>query len=893
MQNANVSISGDISYERPIVPLDFIFEETSSNTGEVIDYIGTDRNIVIPSSYSIAIVDGEEVFIEGDDYTVTAIADGLLDTGVFYGDNITSVVFPDTLERIGDFAFFNVTTLTTINLGDNLVEIGAAAFYNCSNLTGEIVFPSSLRTIVDTAFYNCSSLSGNLTFPTGLTSLGANAFYNCSSLTGNLTFPSGITSIGTGTFYNCTGLSSVVIGENVSSIGENAFANCGAESVTIPESVTSIGTYSFENMNNLSKLNFNANISTDFTTSSHIFRGSGVDSDSGINVIFGEDVTRVPAYLFYEESSDDVPNITSVTLSENITEIGDYSFYNSVFMEELYVNSTNLNDFVAVNFVFVNIGDNTDGVSVVFGEGVERVPASMFLGLVNNLNIVSVTFSSTIQEIGESAFIMCRSITSMNLGDIDDLTTIGSIAFYNCSGLTNITIPSNVSSIGEMAFANIGNLNTLNINARSISDFASDDNVFMDSGTNEGVSISVIFGEGVISVPAYLFFVSNSTSVTNPTVPNISSITFPSTIETIGRSAFRYCGASNLTIPEGAVSSRLTFEDYAFADMSNLEIININKRFSSFYSDNQNIFRNSGADTGIEVTFGERVTMLPERLFYGETTDVAPKITTVSFPSTLSQIPNYVFYNVATLESTNINELDNLTSIGSGAFENCTSLSGELLLNSVEEIYGLAFMNCSSITSVEIGPNTTMISTQAFSGCGASSLTISGNVEEISSHVFEDMSNLEIIYYNVPNLESGSSWDAFPLFENSGADSGLEVIVGEGVTQIPAYLFYGESADTAPNITSVTLPSTLQSIGAYAFYNSDSLSSITFPANMSRLGEYAFGNCTSLGNVVFEDTTGWKMINASGQETSIEGQLGNPLIAALLLQGASYSEWYK
>ena len=116
MQNANVSISGEISYEVPYVALDFIFEETSSNTGEVIDYIGTDRDIVIPSSYSILEVDGEEIFVEGDDYTVTAIADGTnSSTGVFFGDNLTNLkIFLPKLVLYGNKTLINTSKNASI-----------------------------------------------------------------------------------------------------------------------------------------------------------------------------------------------------------------------------------------------------------------------------------------------------------------------------------------------------------------------------------------------------------------------------------------------------------------------------------------------------------------------------------------------------------------------------------------------------------------------------------------------------------------------------------------------------------------------------------------------------------------------------------------------------------
>ena len=171
-------------------------------------------DIVIPAK--VDLVDG--VWQDGNTYTVTIIADGGSNTGVFEDSGITSVTFPSSLTSIGIAAFKYCSGLTSISLPSSLTSIGSNAFGRCSGLTGELDFSNctSLTSIGSYAFQYCSGLTGELNLGgcTSLTSIGERAFSSCSRLTSvDLSGCTSLTSIGSFAFYGCRALESVVFPE--------------------------------------------------------------------------------------------------------------------------------------------------------------------------------------------------------------------------------------------------------------------------------------------------------------------------------------------------------------------------------------------------------------------------------------------------------------------------------------------------------------------------------------------------------------------------------------------------------------------------------------------------------------------------------------------------------
>ncbi len=206
-----------------------------------------------------------------------------------YCSSLTSVTIPDSVTTIGEGTFRSCSSLTSINIPDSVTTIGNYAFSGCSSLTS-VTIPKRVTTIGECAFFDCSALK-SVTIPKSVTTIGERAFYNCSALK-SVTIPKSVTTIGEKAFYNCSSLRSVTIPDSVTTIGTaaltccsnltkingkfasgdgrclivdgtlNSFAPAGLTEYTIPEGVTTIGNEAFYNCGKLTAVTILEGVTT-------------------------------------------------------------------------------------------------------------------------------------------------------------------------------------------------------------------------------------------------------------------------------------------------------------------------------------------------------------------------------------------------------------------------------------------------------------------------------------------------------------------------------------------------------------------------------------------------------------------------------------------------------
>jgi len=255
-----------------------------------------------------------------------------------------------------------------------------------------------------------------------VTSIGYNAFKDFRALK-SVTIPNSVTSIGT-SFEGCTGLSSIVIGDNVKSIGTSAFKDCSAlTSINIPNSVTSIGSSAFYGCKGLKSVTLSNNIAyiDDF-----VFYGCA----SLESIIIPDGVTGIG-----EKAFTNCSNITSIIIPTKITTIGESAFSGCISIEKIIVND--IAAWCGINFM--NYASNP-----LYDAKEKRLYYD------EDSEIIDLVIPNGVTSISKYAFERCTGLKTLTIGS--NVNSIGEEAFYLCSNLVSIIIPNSVRTIENAAF---------------------------------------------------------------------------------------------------------------------------------------------------------------------------------------------------------------------------------------------------------------------------------------------------------------------------------------------------------------------------------------------------------------------------------------------------------
>ena len=520
----------------------------------------------------------------------------------YHGDSLTSVVIPDSVTSIGKYAFCGCDSLTSVVIPDSVTSIGRYAFDSCDSLTS-VVIPDSVTSIGDQAFLDCHKLvevinRSSFNIQAGSPNYGKVGYYAKEvhkgeskivnqngylfytyqgvnyllGYTGNekdLILPENYNGepyeIYQYAFYNCYRLTSVVIGDSITSIGRYAFVGCaGLTSVVIGDSVTSIGAEAFYACNSLANVVIGNSVTS-------ISLGAFYDCNRLTSVVIPDSVTSIG-----DEAFSWCRGLTSVVIGDSVTSIGEDAFCNCYKLVEVINHSTldiqaGTSDYGYIGYYAkeVHKGENKivnqNGYLFYSYQG-----ANYLLGYVGNETdlILPENDNGEPYEIYQYAFYFCDSLTSVVIGD--SVTSIGDWAFDLCSRLTSVVIPDSVTSIGDRAFSNCCNLvevinhSTLDIQAGT-----------SDYGNIGYYAKEVHKGESkIVNQNGYLFYTYQGVNYLLGYTGNETDLILPENYKgepyEIYQYAFYFCDSlTSVVIPDSVTS----IGKYAFYNCTGLENI--------------------------------------------------------------------------------------------------------------------------------------------------------------------------------------------------------------------------------------------------------------------------------------------------------------------------------
>ena len=726
----------------------------------------------------------EILVVNNKKYTVTSIG-----ANAFKGNtDITSVTMADSVTKLGYAVFYECSNLVTCQLSDNITEwgqadvssedVGGSTFWKCTNLT-TINIPNGVTVIPRSCFGYCSALKSieipannielghqafawsgleSINLPEGTifggsvaysTALGKQ-FYGCASLK-TINIPSSVTIISYGAFYGCTSLGNITLPNSISEIGYLAFGKCTSmTSFIVPDSCEKIYNCAFENSSGL----------TSFS----------LPIDCNL-----KDTSGSTNYAPFTGCS----NIKDVTYTAGRTGIG---------IEGNFDTSTT-ND----NRAPFYCGQSNGTVKVTFAEGVKELPAKAYCGSSNSdgfgYKIKQITLPSTITSISANAFTGLRYVTDIYWNVNSGTVNYASFDKIGYSTTTTLHLGDNITGINRALTAGSSNYSSIlnyDTYAKYINyiDWGNSQVTTIKAGQFSGCDLYEVYIPDTITEIGEYAFSRNK---------NMKTLSVPSSVTTIGLSAFYYCeGLLNIYWDCYNASFSGINASYIFASAGNENAV---FHFGDSFQSNgvsgvpKLLFNSSSIDGNglysmelksidwgtfrptslnsafvmasiIELEIPDSITSIENCAFYGN-----GKLTTLYIPSSVTSIGKCVAGSTA-LSDVYYGETEAYREVNLSI--NTTDIyateDNSILLNATWHYVETISLSLRAVEEIEIFEDDEIEVIDAdllASFPDLKILTIAKTVKSIEANAFINNTKLETVYYN----GSESAWNEISIAE--------------------------------------------------------------------------------------------------------------------------------
>lgn len=751
------------------------------------------------------------------------------------------------------FRIFGLTTLTEVIIGNHVTEIPEYAFCGCSKLK-YVKIAGSVKKIDTYAFDDCSKLEKaefesieslcniqfsspyanplyyahnlwmngekitDIVIPSTQTHIYNYAFIGLNA--NSVTLPETIQDIGTSSFSQAS-INSLVIPNSVVYIYSSAFQEITCSSITLPNSIKSLNTAAFSN----------CNIDT-FTIddgSTAIDISSDAFAEANINSMYlGRNIKNQTSTIFEGNTS-----ISKLTIGNLVTRLNDSAFSGCSNLSNLVIKDSE---------VTLNIGGNT----------------------FSDVNLENLYIGRNITR----SFSNMSSLKELSIGGY--MTEIK--GFYQCTGLTSLTIPNSIETI-SYAFEECDGLQEVVIEEGdtplTLSGFSGTpiEKLYLgrDFNFNGYYKDAPFYGQEELKDLTIGQYVTQLGEYTFSNCPNLSKITFedgdlPLVFDIdvfygvdsiseiyLGRNASYIDGPSYTTPFCNKSISELTIG--SSVNLLNKNIFGTSRSWSSINqltiedgSNTLNISADALRDTKIKNIYIGKNYSSDVGVFSGSI------IQTVTIGANVTYIKDNEFYGCRSLKQIKIDDASTSLNLGRGVFEESTALEN-LTIGRDITFTRQSFANNTKLTNLTFGPLVKKIAASAFSGCtNLSKIIIPENIVEIGANAFYNCTGIkEVGFASINSLYHIGFKGPYanPLYY---ADHLLindkevtDIVIPSTLTKIGDYTFNG-----CKFITSLKIPSNITSIGTSTFANCTNLTSIDLPNSLISINDYAFEGCSQL-----------------------------------------------